>query len=97
VRKKGYAERKKRNEAIDLADCLQFCDKADLVLKIPTIKQKIEDRLKKNPKTVLDSAEELRDILAHAQDLVAGSTWTDRIDLIKDIEKLLNILELVRE
>jgi len=37
-----FNERKKRNEAIDLADCLQICDKADLVLKIPDIKQKIK-------------------------------------------------------
>jgi len=92
-----FDERKKRNEAIDLADCLQICDKADLVLKIPDIKQKIEDGLTKSPQTILDSAEDLRDILAHAQDLVVGSTWTDRIDLIKDIEELLNALELARE
>ena len=92
-----FNERKKRNEAIDLADCLQICDKADLVLKIPDIKQKIKDGLKKNPHPILDSAENLRDILAHAQDLVIGSTWTDRIDLIKDIEKLLNVVELARE
>lgn len=92
-----FDDRKKRNEAIDLADCLQICDKADLVLKIPDIKQKIEGRLMRNPQTLLDSAEGLRDILAHAQDLVAGSTWTDRIDLMRDIEGLLNALEQARE
>jgi hypothetical protein len=91
-----FNERKKRNEAIDLADCLQICDKADLVLRIPDIKQKIKDGLKKNPRSILDSAEDLRDILVHAQDLIVGSTWTDRIDLIKDIEKLLNVIELAR-
>jgi hypothetical protein len=92
-----FDERKKRNEAIDLADCLQFCDKADLVLKIPDIKHKIEYGLTRSPQTILDSAEDLRDILAHAQDLVVGSTWTGRIDLMRDIEKLLNALEQSRE
>jgi len=89
--------RKKKNEAIDLADCLQFCDKADLVLEVPDIKQKIEYGLKTSPQTILDSAEDLRDILAHAQDLVVGSTWTDRIDLMREIEELLNALEQARE
>jgi len=92
-----FDERKKRNEAIDLADCLQICDKADLALKISDIKQKIKDGLKKNPHPILDSVEDLRDILAHAQDLVIGSTWTDRIDLIENLEKLLNALEQARE
>jgi hypothetical protein len=88
-----FNERKKRNEAIDLADCLQFCDKADLVLKIPDIKQKVAYMLKENPQTVLDSIEDLRNILAHAQDLVTGSTWIERINLIKDTELLLTALE----
>ena len=92
-----FNERKKRNEAIDLADCLQMCDKADLVLKISAVKQKISDELKKNPHNILDSAEDLRDMIAHAQDLVVGSTWKERIDLIKNLEKLLNTIEVATE
>jgi hypothetical protein len=34
-------ERRKRNEAIDLFDCLQFCDKRDLILHNPDLIQKL--------------------------------------------------------
>lgn len=91
---KLFDERKKRNEAIDLADCLELCDKMELVLKISSVKQLIKNRLEKTPEHVLDSIKKLRDRLAHAQDLVTGSTWPNVIDSIKDIEQLLESLEL---
>ena len=58
-----FASRKKRNEAIDLADCLQFCDKRDLIFKIPEIKDSMEEKLGKSSKQRLKSAESLRNKL----------------------------------
>jgi hypothetical protein len=88
-----FASRKKRNEAIDLADCLQFCDKRDLILEIPDIKESMEKQWGKSAKSLLESTEQIRDKLSHAQDIVIGSTWHEIIDLVKNIECLLEFFE----
>jgi hypothetical protein len=88
-----FAMRKKRNEAIDLADCLQFCDKRELIFKIPEIKELIKKKWGKSAESLLKSAEELRDKLAHAQDIVTGSTWPEIIDSVKNIECFLEFFE----
>jgi len=91
--RKIFASRKVRNEAIDLVDCLQFCDKRELVLKIPVIKESMRKYWGESADTVLESAEMLRDKLCHAQDIVKGSTWPEVIDLAKNIEHILEFFE----
>ena len=67
-----FEKRRQRNEAIDLADCLQFCDKRDIVLKSDELcrllgfdSTAIYEQLK--------SLEELRNELAHSQDIITGN------------------------
>lgn len=91
-----FAQRNARNEALDLADCLQFCDKRKLVLGIPEIQDCIERSCGKSGKFLLESTEELRDKLAHAQDIVTGSTWPELIDLVRDIEQTLKGFESIQ-
>ena len=90
-------ERRQRNEAINLADCLQLCDKRKLILKIPTIIEQIKNKYGqsglKNIKNQLKLAEELRDKVAHAQDIVTGSTWPEVIDSVRNIEQLIEFFE----
>lgn len=93
--RKLFGERKARNEAVDLADCLQFCDKRKLVLRIPEIRDYIKRKCGKSGKFLLESTEKLRDKLAHAQDIVTGSTWPELIDLVRDIERLLKLFESI--
>jgi len=90
-----FAERKARNEAIDLADCLQFCDKIKLVMKIPKIRNYIKKEYGKSGKVLLKSTEGLRDKLAHAQDIVTGTTWPELINLVREIERLLKLFESI--
>lgn len=90
---KILASRKERNEAIDLADCLQFCDKRELVLEIPMVKESMRKYGGESADTVLESVEMLRDKLCHAQDMVEGSTWPEVIDLAKNIEHILVFFE----
>ncbi len=90
------ARRSERNEAIDLADCLQFCDKRDLILRNQQIRERIGLKSKEDEEAgehLLQSAEELRDKLAHAQDIVTGTTWPEIIDLAEEIEVLLKRCE----
>ena len=93
--RKLFVERKARNEAVDLADCLQFCDKRKLVLRILEIRDCIKRKCGKSGKFLLESTEKLRDKLAHAQDIVTGSTWPELIDLVRDIEQLLKLFESI--
>lgn len=92
--KKLLSERHARNEAIDLADCLQFCDKRDLILRRSDIQKSVGLESKKSGE-LLESAEKLRNKLAHAQDIVTGSSWPEIIDLAKEIEVLLERCELI--
>lgn len=86
---KVKAERAIRDEDPLLIDCLQFCDRRDLVLKNRALREK----LGLTPKTsanLLKQAESLRNLLAHSgYDLSEGSSWEERIDLVHWVEGLL--------
>ena len=82
-------ESRARNEATDLLDYLQFCDKRDLILHNPDLVTKLGLNSKRAGDRFLKSAEHLRNRLAHAQDLVSGSSWFELISLAEGIEKLL--------
>jgi hypothetical protein len=87
--RKLQAERKARNEAIELSDCLQFCDKRELVLRCPRGRAYLGFRSKRMGQLILEEAEELRNKLAHAQDLVSGSSWQQVIRIAAEAEALL--------
>ncbi len=84
-----WQESQERNEATDLLDYLQFSDKRELVLHQPELLQLLGLRSKRSGERLLKSAEQLRNRLAHAQDLVSGSSWKELISLAEAIERLL--------
>lgn len=88
-------ERQRRNEAIDLADCLQFCDKRDLILKKPDLREALGMTSKKEGEKLLEAAESLRNKLAHGQDIVAGSSWPEIIDLVTIISEFIEKCERI--
>ena len=88
-----HANRKAKNEALDLAECLQLCDKSKLILRIPVVQHRIESEFGKSGDRFLASLEKLRDKLAHAQDIVLGTTWVEIADLAMDIIQLLQLVE----
>lgn len=91
---KLLAERQRRNEAIDLADCLQFCDKRDIVLKSEKLRTSIGCLSKTESKAFLVGLEELRDNLAHSQDIITGQ-WPRTADLAQYAASLLQQCEEV--
>lgn len=82
-------KRKVLNLDIDLVACLTFADKKKIVLKDEKIGGKLGVPSQNKVKDTLDDAKELRDRLAHAQDLVSGSTWEDTIETIEGIESMI--------
>jgi hypothetical protein len=84
-----------RNEATDLLDYLQFCDKRDLVLHKTELVEKLGLKSKRSGEKLLKHAEHLRNRLAHAQNIVNGSSWQELFSLAAELEKLLICCEEV--
>lgn len=89
VAQRLWRESQARNEATDLLDYLQFCDKRELVLQQPELLLQLGLKSKRFGERFLKSAEQLRNRLAHAQNLVSGSSWIELISLAEAIEALL--------
>jgi hypothetical protein len=90
---KLWHEQQQRNEAMDLADYLQFCDKRELILAKVELVERLGLKSKRSGERFLKAAEKLRNNLAHAQDLVSGSSWPELIVLAGEIEALLQHCE----
>jgi hypothetical protein len=84
-----WQESQTRNEATDLVDYLQFCDKRELLLHQTELVQQLGLKSKRAGERFLKAAEQLRNRLAHAQDLVKGSSWAELIALAAELEQLL--------
>lgn len=85
--------RQAHNDATDLLDYLQFCDKRDLLLHHTVLVERLGLTSKRGAERLLKGAERLRNNLAHAQDLVNGSSWAELLDLVSEIEDLLQRCE----
>ncbi|MGH8543149.1 MAG: hypothetical protein ACREX3_05850 [Gammaproteobacteria bacterium] len=90
VARELQAKRRERNQNISLIDCLQFCDKRDLVLARNELVEKLQLGGRTGSRKFFNRAEGLRDLLAHSQqDLDEGTSWESVIDLVDWIERTL--------
>ena len=65
------ADRRRRNEGVDLADCLQFCDKRNLIVRNDALRNRLGLGGLEEAELFLKELEDLRNELAHAQDILA--------------------------
>lgn len=86
--------RQASNAEIDLADCLQFCDKRDIFLRSDRLHPILHPDSKNRGEKLLKDLEALRNNLAHAQDIVTGQ-WPSTADLAEQAEQLLLRLEQI--
>ena len=89
-----FEERCRRNEAIDLADCLQFADKKTIILKNERLRSSLGLRSRTNAEDVLKRLEHLRDKLAHAQDIITDQ-WPQLIEVAEAAENMLSRVEVL--
>ncbi|MDI6842935.1 MAG: hypothetical protein QMC94_00835 [Anaerosomatales bacterium] len=89
-----FEDRQRRNEYLDLADCLQFCDKKEIICKSPGL-WPLFGESRENARAFLRDCEQLRNEVVHIQELT-GSSWTEAIDLAGRIEATLSRLERER-
>jgi len=85
-------DRKSRNEQIDLADCLQFSDKREIIISDVQLREALGLESKTKGKDLLGKLERLRNDLAHSQDFISGR-WPELVELIKRGEQLLEACE----
>lgn len=71
-----HEERTRRNEHLDLADCLQFGDKGLILFKDEGIRMEMGFESRTRAKEVVRNLQKLRNNLAHSQDIVAGNLET---------------------
>ena len=73
-----------------MIDCLQFCDKCDLLVSREDRRSALGLGSKGEAATWLKTAEKLRDTLAHSHyDLVQGTSWEDLLGLVEWMEKVI--------
>lgn len=88
-----FLQRKARNEGIELSDCLQLCDKRDIVLNEQPLRELLGIDSKSKGKDFFKKLENLRNNLAHSQDLNTQNSWNEMITLIEQTETLLEKCE----
>ena len=89
---KILAERLRRNEAIDLADCLQLSDKAMIVASQPSLRAELGLGGKKATARLFREITALRNQLAHAHDIVSGN-WPNLAGVARAAEALVEAAE----
>jgi hypothetical protein len=84
--------RRKQNQNPYLAQCIQFCDKRDLVVRLKDVREKLKLGSAKDAATFLQHVERLRNGLAHSQyDLAEGSTWEVTVGLAGKMDDVVRI------
>ena len=86
------SNRRKKNIEIDLADCLEFVDKNKLLLKTEFIWKQMPFSSKKEVERFFRRLADLRNLLAHSQDII-GSNWPQNADIALQAEEVLEKLE----
>ncbi|WP_082797388.1 hypothetical protein [Neobacillus drentensis] len=90
-----FSLRKSRNEGIQLSDCLQICDKRDIILNEDPLRELLGIESKSKGKSFFKKLESLRNNLAHAQNLNTNYSWDEMFLLIEQTEKLLGKCEKI--
>ncbi len=66
------AERRRRNQSLRLIDCLQFADKGQIIARNEAVRQMTVFASRNQAEEVVKRLEELRNNLAHAQEILSG-------------------------
>jgi hypothetical protein len=81
-------ERKRRNLPAELVDCLQFSDKAKILLKNPEMQKDVGLNSMREGKRMIKGMESLRNNLAHSQDIIA-SDWEAILTMSRRLDKIM--------
>jgi hypothetical protein len=82
------AERRRRNQELDLIDCLQLSDKGQIVLKNRQLREKAGFDSRTRGEETVKRLEALRNNLAHSQDIVSCD-WDVIVGLTENLDKVM--------
>jgi hypothetical protein len=84
-------ERQRRNQRVDLVDCLQFADKGEILVRDEQYRQEMDFASRKEGLRALKELETLRNHLAHSQEIIPTS-WNRIVRITSNLGKLLDRL-----
>jgi hypothetical protein len=82
------AERRRRGQDARLLDCLQFSDKAQIVVRDETLRSQAGIASRRRGDEVIKNLERLRNNLAHTQDIVIFD-WQTIVAIVENLERLV--------
>jgi hypothetical protein len=89
---KLYEQRKQNHQELNLCECLQVCDKANVVMTRDELRDLFGINSKTEGRRLFGRAQDLRDLLAHGHtSLVKGTTWEDLTKTVAWMERSLEM------
>jgi hypothetical protein len=82
------AERRRLGRPADLLDCLQFADKAQVLLADPARREAFGFKSAASAQQAIRDIESLRNNLAHGQD-ITGTDWVTIVRLVRNLEEFV--------
>lgn len=89
-------ERRRRNQSVQLLDCLQISDKGQILARNEEIRRMTNMRSRRQTEETVKMVESLRNNLAHSQDIIA-SDWQTIVALCDDLERVIGGTEQVQQ
>ncbi len=89
-------ERRRRNQNLELIDCLQISDKGQIMARNEEIRRLTRMQSRRQTEQVIRMLESLRNNLAHSQDILSCD-WETIVGLCKDMERVVSGTEEVRQ
>ncbi len=84
-------ERRRRKQDPGLLDCLQFSDKAQIVVRDEQLRGQIGFASRRQAEQAIKNLQKLRNNLAHAQDIVSLD-WRTIVNLSENLEEVIQIV-----
>ena len=82
------AERRKRHSHVRLVECLQFADKAQVIARSPALRERTRASSRREVEQIARKLEQLRNHLAHAQEITLTS-WDTIVLLAENLDDVL--------
>ena len=89
-------ERRRRNQNLELIDCLQISDKGQIIAKNEGIRGLTRMQSRRQAEQAIKMLESLRNNLAHSQDIISCD-WGTIVELCKDMERVISGTEAVQQ
>jgi hypothetical protein len=84
------AERRRRNQELDLIDCLQFSDKGQIVARDEALRDHVGFPSRRRADEAVKRLEALRNNLAHSQDIIAFD-WDSIVRLSESLDSVISL------